>query len=198
VKNLVGIDTVGYYEEPLFSTDVEAAKKLVAESKYAGKVPSFEVILADSSPHMGAAVIIQDALRQIGLDMQIKPVTGPAFDDIAWKKRLLDVSIHSMGPWWNDFMYWAYWMYRSDSATNHIQYKNDMLDQSVVKALLVPQEKQDEYLALQKPVLDLMLKERLATPLYQVNWTIAASKKICNMNRYPWAQTALEYLRPCS
>lgn len=198
VKNLVGIDTVGYAEEPFFSTDIEAAKKLVAESKYAGKVPAFEVILADSSPHMGAAVIIQDALRQIGIDMQIKPVSGPAFDDIAWKKRALDVSIHSMGPWWNDFMYWAYWMYRSDSATNHIQFKNDALDSAVVKALLVPQEKKDEYLSLQKPVLDLLLKERLAAPLYQVNWTIAASKKICNINRYPWAQTALEYLRPCN
>ena len=84
----------------------------MAASKYAGKVPSFEVVLADSSAHMGAAIIIQDALRQIGLDMQIKPVSGPAFDDIAWKHRALDVSIHSMGPWWNDFMYWAYWMYR--------------------------------------------------------------------------------------
>ena len=89
---------------------------------------------------MGAAVIIQDALRQIGLDMQIKPVSGPAFDEIAWKQRALDVSIHSMGPWWNDFMYWAYWMYRTDSATNHIRFSNAMLDESVVKALLVPQE----------------------------------------------------------
>ena len=197
VKNLIGVDTVGYTEEPLFSTNLEEARKLVAASKYAGKVPSFEVVLADSSAHMGAAIIIQDALRQIGLDMQIKPVSGPAFDDIAWKRRALDVSIHSMGPWWNDFMYWAYWMYRSDSATNHIQFKNEMLDQSVVKALLIPQEQEDEYLKLQKPVLGLMLGERLATPLYQVNWTIAVSKKICNVNRYPWAQTGLEYLRAC-
>ena len=198
VKNLVGVDTVGYHEEPLFSTDAEGAKRLVASSKYAAGVPSFEVVLADSSPHMGAAVIIQDALRQIGLDMQIKPVSGPAFDEIAWKQRALNVSIHSMGPWWNDFMYWAYWMYRTDSATNHIRFSNAMLDEAVVKALLVPQEQQQTYLDLQKPVLDMMLKERLAAPLYQVNWSLAASKSICNINRYPWAQTAFEYLRPCN
>ena len=197
VKNLVGVDTVGYREEPMFTTDIEAARKLVAGSKYAGKVPSFEVILADSSAHMGAAVIIQDTLRQIGLDMQIKPVSGPAFDDIAWKQRALNVSIHSMGPWWNDFMYWAYWMYRSDSATNHIRYQNADLDTAVVKALLVPQDQPDAYLELQKPILDMMLRERLAAPLYQVNWSLAASKEICNINRYPWAQVAFEYLRPC-
>ena len=197
VKNLVGVDTVGYQDEPLFTTDIEGAKKLVASSKYAGKAPSFEVVLADSSAHMGAAVIIQDALRQIGLDMQIKPVSGPAFDDVAWKQRALNVSIHSMGPWWNDFMYWAYWMYRSDSATNHIRYENASLDSAVVKALLVPQEQRQAYLDLQKPVLEMMLKERLAAPLYQVNWSLAASKEVCNINRYTWAQVAFEYLRPC-
>ena len=37
VKNLVGVDTVGYHEEPLFSTDARGGEALVAASKYAGK-----------------------------------------------------------------------------------------------------------------------------------------------------------------
>lgn len=197
-QNLVGVNTVGYRAEPMFATDVDAARQLVAASRYAGNVPPFEVILAESSPHMGAAVLIQDALRQIGLDMRIKPVSGPAFDDIGWKQRALTVSIHSMGPWWNDFMYWAYWMYRSDSATNHIRFSDPMLDEAVVRALLVSQEDRDAYLKLQEPTLAMMLDQRLAAPLYQVNWSLAISKNICNVNRYPWAQPALEYFRPCS
>lgn len=197
VKNLVGLDTLGYYEEELFTTDLEAAKALVAESKYAGNVPSFEVPLAESSPHMNAAVVIQDSLRQIGLDMRIRPLTGTAFDEIAWKRRALDVSIHSMGPWWNDFMYWAYWMYSTDSRTNHIQYSNAELDEAVVDALLIPQEQEEPYLALQKPVLSQLIDGRLAAPLYQVHWTVAHSSKICNMALFPWAQIGLEYLREC-
>ncbi|NLG99994.1 MAG: ABC transporter substrate-binding protein [Chloroflexi bacterium] len=198
VKNLVGVNTLGYYEEPLFETDIEAAKQLVAESSYAGKqIPSFEVPLSEQSMHVNTAVIIQDALREIGLDMKIKPITSAAFDELAWDKRSLEVSIHSMQPWWNDFMYWAYWMYHTNSATNHIQFSNEMLDKSVMQAMLIPQENVDEYMALQTPVLDLLINERLATPLYQTNWTVAQSNNICNMNYFPWAQIGLEYLRSC-
>jgi peptide/nickel transport system substrate-binding protein len=197
VKNFVGINTPGYYEESLFTTDLEAAKQLVADSKYAGNVPSFEVPLNQESLHMNTAVVIQDALRQIGIDMQIKPITGTAFDELAWDKRALEVSIHSMGPWWNDFMYWTYWMYRTDSATNHIQYSNAMLDESVLSALLISQEEEEEYMALQQPVLDLLINERLAAPLYQVNWTVAHSNRLCNINKFPWGQIAIEYLREC-
>lgn len=198
VKNLVGVNTPGYYEEPLFQTDIEAAKKLVAESSYAGKtIPSFEIPLYEQSMHVNTAVLIQDALREIGIEMKIKPVTAAAFDEMAWDKQSLEVSIHSMQPWWNDFMYWAYWMYRSDSVTNHIRYSNDMLDKAVVDALLIPQENEDEYMELQTSVLDLMINDRLAAPLYQTNWTVAHSNKVCNMNYFPWAQIGLEYLRGC-
>jgi peptide/nickel transport system substrate-binding protein len=197
VKNFVGVTTPGYVEEPLFTTDLEAARQLVAESKYAGNVPSFEVPLNQESIHMNSAVLIQDALRQIGIDMQIKPITGTAFDEIAWDKRALEVSLHSMGPWWNDFMYWAYWMYRTDSATNHIQFSDAMLDENVLQALLVPQDQTDAYMELQQPVLDLLIDERLAAPLYQVNWSVAHSNRLCNVNTWPWGQIAIEYLRAC-
>lgn len=198
VKNLVGVNTPGYYEEPLFTTDMEAAKKLVAESTYAGKeIPSFEIPLYEQSMHVNTAVLIQDALRELGIEMKIKPLTSAAFDELAWDKRSLEVSIHSMGPWWNDFMYWTYWMYRSDSVTNHIRYSNEMLDKSVVDALLIPQDKEADYMELQQPVLDLLINDRLAAPLYQVNWTVAHSGKVCNMNYWPWSQIGLEYLRSC-
>jgi peptide/nickel transport system substrate-binding protein len=42
--------------------DIEAAKALVAESSYAGNVPSFEVPVVNGSTNMAAGVIIQDAL----------------------------------------------------------------------------------------------------------------------------------------
>jgi peptide/nickel transport system substrate-binding protein len=198
VQNLVGVNTPGYVADPEFSTDVEAAKKLVAESKYAGNVPSFEVPVVQGSGNMTAGVIIQDALRGIGLDMQIKPLTQNAFDDIAWGKRDLKVSIHSMGPWWNDFMYWAYWMYRTDSATNHIQFSNATLDKDVLAALLVPQEDTETYGKLQTEVLGILNGEHLAAPLYQVNWNAAVSSRICNVNKFPWGTITFSWLRPCA
>jgi len=197
VKNLVGVTTPGYVADPEFTTDVEAAKKLVAESKYAGSVPSFEVPVVQGSSNMAAAVIIQDALRGIGLDMQIKPLTQNAFDDAAWGKRDLKVSIHSMGPWWNDFMYWAYWMYRTDSATNHIQFSNPTLDKDVLAALLIPQSDEADYMKLQDQVLGILNGEHLAAPLFQVNWNAAVSSRVCDVNKFPWGTIAFSWLRPC-
>jgi peptide/nickel transport system substrate-binding protein len=198
VQNLIGVNTPGYKPDPLFSTDIEAAKKLVAESKYAGKVPSFEVPLVQGTLQMNAAVIVQDALRGIGLDMQIKPLTQNAYDDIAWNKRDLKVSIHSMGPWWNDFMYWAYWMYRTDSATNHIRYSNPTLDKDVLSALQIPQSDTADYNKLEDEVLGILTGERMAAPLYQVNWTEAVSSRLCDINKFPWGTISIEYLRPCN
>jgi peptide/nickel transport system substrate-binding protein len=198
VQNLVGVNTPGYVADPEFSTDIEAAKALVASSKYAGKVPSFEVPVVQGSSNMAAAVIIQDALREIGLDMQIKPLTQNAFDDAAWGKRDLKVSIHAMGPWWNDFMYWAYWMFRSDSATNHIQYSNATLDKDVVEALRIPQDDEAAYMKLQDEVLGILNGEHLAAPLFQVNWNAAISNRVCNVSKFPWGTIAFSSLRPCS
>lgn len=198
VQNLVGVNTQGYVADPEFTTDIAAAKALVAESKYAGKVPAFEVPVVQGSANMTAGVIIQDALREIGIDMQIKPLTQNAFDDIAWGKRDLKVSIHSMGPWWNDFMYWAYWMYRTDSATNHIQYSNATLDKDVLTALLVPQDDVEGYSKLQNEVLGILNSEHLAAPLYQVNWNAAVSSRICDVNKFPWGTIMFSYLRPCT
>ncbi|GHA24979.1 ABC transporter substrate-binding protein [Devosia pacifica] len=197
VQNLVGVNTPGYVAEPDFATDIEAAKALVAESSYAGDVPSFDVPVIDGSTHMAAGIIIQDALREIGLDMQIQPLTQNAFDEIAWGQRDLKVSIHSMGPWWNDFLYWAYWMYRTDSATNHIQYSNETLDENVLAALLIPQENEAEYMELQDEVLEILNGEHLAAPLYQVNWNVAVSSEVCNVNKFPWGTIAFSWLRPC-
>ncbi|QQA44706.1 ABC transporter substrate-binding protein [Pelagovum pacificum] len=197
VQNLVGVNTPGYEPNELFSRDIEAAQALVAESSYGEDVPSFEVPVVNGSTHMAAAVIIQDALREIGMEMEIRPLTQNAFDEIAWGQRDLDVSIHSMGPWWNDFMYWAYWMYRTDSATNHIQYSNATLDEDVLQALLIPQEDEAAYMELQNEVLDILVGDRLAAPLYQVNWSIAASSSVCNVNKFPWGSIAFSWLRPC-
>lgn len=198
VKNFIGVNTLGYYEEPLFTQDMEAAKKLVAESKYAGKVPSFEILLPEQSMHIPAAVLIQDSLREIGIDMQIKQITGNAFDEIAWQQRALKTEIHSMFPWWNDFMYWMFWMYTTTSATNHIQYTNEMLDDYVKKALLVSTDNEEEYLQYQKPIVELLINERLAVPLYQGNWTLAHSREICDMTFWPWGSVGLSYMRPCN
>ena len=198
VQNLVGVNTPGYVADPKFTTNIEAAKALVAESKYGTAVPSFEVPLIQDSQNMAAGIIIQDALRAIGIDMQIKPLTQNAFDEIAWGQRALNVSIHSMGPWWNDFMYWTYWMYRTDSATNHIQFSNETLDKNVLAALLIPQENETDYMVLQNEVLEILNGEHMAAPLFQVNWNAAFSSQVCNINKFPWGTVGFSWLRSCT
>ena len=138
VKSLIGIKTYGFKEHPLFETNIEEAKKLVTESKYADGSAKFTLVVSTSFPErIAAAVHIQSALREIGITMDIQQVPYAAYLDRATKREYA-VNLHAMGPYWNDALYWAYWMFYSDSSTNYINYKNEALDEATVKALTVP------------------------------------------------------------
>ena len=199
VKSLVGIKTYGFKEHPLFETNIEEAKKLVKESKYADGSARFTLVVSTSFPErIAAAVHIQSALREIGITMDIQQVPYAAYLDRATKREYA-VNLHAMGPYWNDALYWAYWMFYSDSSTNYINYKNEALDQATVKALTVPMEDAATYDRLLKEVFDgTLIADAVAAPLYQVNWTIAHKKGIGDIICWPWAQMEHTYLRPAS
>jgi peptide/nickel transport system substrate-binding protein len=199
VKSLMGLKTYGFKEYPLFQTNAEEAKRLVKESKYADGSAKFTLVVSTSFPErIAAAVHIQSALREIGITMDIQQVPYAAYFDRATKREYA-VNLHSMGPWWNDALYWAYWMFYSDSSTNYINYKNAIVDEASVKALTVPPEDAATYDKLMKQVFDdTLVADAIAAPLYQVNWTIAVKKGIGNVIYWPWAQMEHTYLRPAT
>lgn len=196
VKNLIGVSTYGYQALPLFETDIEEARRLVRESKYPDSALFTLLVNSDQPDRVAAAVMIQSALRDVGIGMEIEQLPLAAYQERC-NTRQLPVNLHSMGPWFNDALYWAYWMFESSSATNYIGYSNPDLDEAVKEALFVAPEDRQRYDPLLNRVInEILIKEAVAAPLYQVNWTIAAKKGIDNLIYWPWASFELKDLRP--
>ena len=196
IKSPCGANTYGYKEYDLFETDAEEARRLVAESKYAGNVPEFTLTLPTRLPEReAAAVLMQDALSEVGITMNIQLLPYNAYWDKA-VKREYDVNLHTMGPWFNDCLYWAYWMFKSDSPTNYIDYNNPELDQATLDSFQVALEDKAGYDALLKEVIDdTLVADALVAPLYQPNWSVAARKGINGIVYWPWLSIEYKYLR---
>jgi peptide/nickel transport system substrate-binding protein len=196
VKNLIGVTTYGYEELPIYETDVEAARALVQESKYPDSAQFTLLVNSDQPDRVSTAVLIQSALRDIGIGMEIEQLPLAAYQERC-NARDLSVNLHSMGPWFNDALYWAYWMFESSSATNYTGYSNPDLDAAVQEALFIPQEEREQYdPLLQRVIYDYLIQDAVAAPLYQVNWTIAAKKNIDNLIYWPWARIEAKDVRP--
>jgi peptide/nickel transport system substrate-binding protein len=196
VKNLIGVNTYGYRPLPAFETNVEEARRLVKASKYLDSAQFSLLVNSDIPERVAAAVMIQSALRDIGIGMEIQQLPLAAYQERC-NARQLPVNLHSMGPWFDDALYWAYWMFETSSATNYISYSNPTLDAAVKEALFIPQEDRAQYDPRLKAVIeDTLVKDHIAAPLYQVNWTIAAKKRIGNLIYWPWASFESKDLKP--
>jgi peptide/nickel transport system substrate-binding protein len=197
IKAPIGKDGYGYKEFPLYETDMKAAKDLVAASKYAGNVPSFSLVIPTRFPQrVAAAVLIQAALAEIGIDMQIRQLPYTAYWDRCQKEKY-PINIHTMQPFFNDSVYWAYWMFHSQSPTNCTSFNNATLDEATKRSFVVPVEDIATNSALQKTVFDdILVGQKVMTPLYQDHWNVVAKKDITGFVYWPWLSLEYAYLRP--
>lgn len=184
-KNLIGVDSYGYKELPVFETDLEEAKSLVQASKYAGKNIEFTLWMpSEAVEDNDAAVLIQDNLNQIGIHMNIKKIVNATYVDRAIKKdeQNMPIEIRGMGPVFRDALYYAYWMWNSNSPTNYVNYKNPAIDQETTDALAVLPEDTAAYDSLLGKVFDdTLVADSIAAPLYQKNWSHVVRSDIQNL-----------------
>jgi peptide/nickel transport system substrate-binding protein len=199
IKAPIGISAFGYKDYPLYDTDMSEAKKLVAASKYAGNVPPFQLVIPTRYPQrVAAAVLIQAALSDIGIDMQIRQLPYTAYWDNCQKHKY-SINIHSMQPFFNDALYWAYWMFNSKSQTNCTELNNPELDEATTESFTVPAEDTAKYDQLLKKVEDdVLVGQAIMAPLYQDHWNIAARKGITGFAYWPWLSLEYAYLKPAN
>jgi peptide/nickel transport system substrate-binding protein len=199
IKAPIGKDAYGYKEFPLYETDLAEAKKLIAASKYAGKVPAFSLVIPTRFPQrVAAAVMIQSALADLGVDMEIRQLPFNAYWDRCRTEKY-PINVHTMQPFFNDSIYWAYWMFHSKSVTNCTSFNSQALDEATTRSFTVPVEDTKTYDALQKTVFDdTLVEQAVVAPLYQDHWNIAAKKNISGFVYWPWLSLKYEYLKPAN
>lgn len=196
VKGLCGVNTFGYKAFDLYDTNMEQAKQLMSESKYASNAPEVELLVPTTLPEIGAAaILIQSSLKEIGINLKIQQLPFNAYFDRGQKKDLV-MNIHSMGPWYNDCMYWAYWMF-SDTSTNYIGYRDPELDKLSKESFNVPMEDTATYSSMITQVIDeTLVKQAITAPLFERNWNVVAKKGIQGIVYWPLQNIEYKILRP--
>lgn len=116
-----------------YEYDVEKAKAVLAEAGFPngeGLPPIKLSIRIGTEEDERAAVFIQDALSQIGMQVEIEKLAFATFQEQE-AKRQLQFFIDEWISWVNDPFYHLSWIYRSDSPTVYTTYNNPEVDELI-------------------------------------------------------------------
>ncbi|MEX2375879.1 MAG: ABC transporter substrate-binding protein [Dehalococcoidia bacterium] len=196
IKSPCGISAQGYRSYSLYETNLRQARAFLARSKYASGA-RFTLILPNANPSVVTAVqMIQSSLRRIGITMDIRALPAAAYN-AQLQRSGAPVNVHAMSPAFNDCLYWAYWMFTSNSPTNYIRYSNRALDRQVRAALNVAPDNTRRYNALINSVItNILVGDAVVAPLYQVHMTVAAKRNVDRLVFWPYRGIQWKYARP--
>jgi peptide/nickel transport system substrate-binding protein len=199
VKYPCGVVPPGAQDYPQFTTDVDAARALVAQSKYAGgTIPPFTIVVPNEKPdYAAAATLIQASLADIGLTMQIQQMPFAQYYTNGGVPPHYSVNVHTMGPAFADCLYWVYWMFTSTSRTNLIGYNNPDVDSLTAAAL--NERDPNQYNQLLSAVFDQrLIPEAVVAPLYQSHWNRAARAGLTGFMWETEQNIEYKYIQPAS
>lgn len=184
-------DIPGYKESVSgFKYDVEGAKKLLAESKYAGNFPRIILTYGGSGGNSPETLVaIQDGWKQLGLDVQLQAVDTAA---LLREQRRGTFQMLSEG-WIADYPdpgNFIEKLFSSDSPLNYTKYRNADVDRLIQQAASEPDERKRADLYTQAE--QLIVNDAVTIPMY---WPVEHTLiKSCVVN-YPALPLAIPKYR---
>ncbi len=167
-----------------YETNLEKAKELLAES---GETDlSTELVVRQAIPQDAeAAVFIQDALREIGIDVQIERLP-----DAAYFQRLnehsLPMFLHDWFSWGEDPFFQMGFLLKSGQFTNYADYSNPEFDALLEEGTFELDLEQRAELSRQAQ--EIAIEEAPWAFLYSADYIVAARKGVTGVTR-PYDQT---------
>jgi len=156
-----------------YDNNLDKAKELLAQAGFPngqGLPPIKLTIRIGTEEDERAAVIIQDSLKQIGVNVTIDKMAFAAFNEQE-QKRQLQFWIDEWISWVNDPYYHLSWIYTSDSPTVYTNYNNPQVDQLVKKYTLWAgdqKERDDASKQIQQLIVDDVPVIYLAAPNFNI------------------------------
>jgi peptide/nickel transport system substrate-binding protein len=168
----------GTWPQPFpYETDIPRARALLAEAGYANGFSttlSFDLGLATVSEPM--ALLIQEALEQIGIKTTINKIPGANWRGALLKKDL-PLIINNFGGWLNYPEYFFFWTYHGQNAVfNTMSYQNPEMDRFIDTARFADNAAQ--YQEAVRGFLTLAFAEVPRIPLNQPYLDVAMQKNI--------------------
>ncbi|MCA9830684.1 MAG: peptide ABC transporter substrate-binding protein [Dehalococcoidia bacterium] len=184
-------DMPGYKESVSgFKYDIDAAKKLLSESKYAGNFPRIILTYGGSGGNSPETLVaIQDGWTQLGLDVQLQAVDSAA---LLREQRRGTFQALSEG-WIADYPdpgNFIEKLFGSDSPLNYTKYQNADVDRLIERASAEPDDAKRADLYTQAE--QLILNDAVTIPMF---WPVEHTLiKSCVVN-YPSVSMAIPKYR---
>lgn len=160
-----------------FRTDLARAKALMAE---AGMAAGFETVLSFdqgfATVNEPIAVLVQEALGQIGIRATINKIPGSSWRAALLKKDM-PIFVNTFGGWLNYPEYFFFWNLHGQNAVfNTSSYQSAEMDRLIDAARFETNSK--TYLELVRGFSALMVKDVPRVPLFQPYLDVAMQKSI--------------------
>lgn len=161
-----------------YSNNIERARKLMAQSDYPEgfEVPlSFDLGQADWAEP--TALLIQEALGQIGITVNLDRIPGANWRTRALVDKQLPLHLENFGGWLNTPCYYFFWAYIEGNLFNSSNYHNDEIAQLVDETLFMSMD-DPEYAPKIRRMIEIAFADVPRIPLYQPTLNVAMQPNI--------------------
>lgn len=168
--------TVAWPQAHGYKQDLAKAKQLMAESGAGPIETTLSYDLGAATVSEPTAILIQEALAQIGIKLTLNKVPGANWRAAILKKDM-PMLINRFGGWLNYPEYFFFWCYHGQNAVfNTMSYQNPVMDKLITNARFA--ESKPLYEGMVKDMIKLAWEEVPRIPLVQPMMDVAMQSNI--------------------
>lgn len=118
-----------------YETDVDRARELLEEAGYGDGFTTTLFTRADNQDDQQIALLVQDALRDIGVEVQIEALTSGAYAARQFGERDMPMHFFDFISYVNDPFYHFHWLTRCGQGTNYGNFCDPAIDALIDQGL---------------------------------------------------------------
>jgi peptide/nickel transport system substrate-binding protein len=176
-NNSAAVKTTEWPQATGYKSDINKAKALMAEAGVgAGFETTLSFDLGGATVGEPMAVLMQEALAQIGIKVTLNKIPGATWRSALLKKDM-PLLLNRFGGWLNYPEYFFFWCYHGQNAVfNTMSYQNAKLDKVITNARFA--ESKPLYESFVKEMIQIGFDEVPRVPLFQPTMDVAMQKDV--------------------